>query len=162
MIIIREALMVDKEKIIALYRKSQLATGLPNPIHYPPETLGMKLYDRKAVKRYIAEENGTIIGHGMVEIPNPDNVQVWSSILNDKNSKMLELGGAFVDPDRSGEGIWSKLLNHRIEYVKSVGAVPVSATWSSNDHVKRIFYKLGGVEAGTKKLPVGSISLFVL
>lgn len=160
--IIREALIDDKERIIALYRKSQEATNLPNPKHFPPKTLGMKLYERKVVKRYVAEEKGVIIGHGMVELPNPENIQVWSRIIGDKNSTLLEIGGAFVDPERSGEGVWTKLLQHRIDYVKSIGAVPVSATWSSNDHVKRTFYKIGGVEAGTRKLKIGSISLFVL
>ena len=162
MMVIREATIADKVRIIALYRKSQAATGLPDPLHFPPETLGMRLYDRKAVKRYVAEDKGTIIGHGMVELPNPENIQVWNRIINNKKLTMLEIGGAFVDPERSGEGIWSKLLQHRINYVKSVGAVPVSVTWSSNDHVKRTFYRLGGVEAGTRNLEVGSISLFVL
>ena len=160
--VIREATTEDKVKIIALYKKSQAYTNLPDPNHFPPEKLGQYLYGRKAIKRFVVTDNDEIVGHGLIEKANIDHINQWLKVIQKQKPVLYELGGAFVDPDLRGQGIWTMLLKHRLAFVRSIGGVPVTVTWSSNEHVKRTFFKLGGVEVGTKKLVVGSISLFVL
>lgn len=159
---IREAVPSDKEEIVALYKRSQESTGIPNPAFKPPEILGTYLYSRNAIGRYVVAEEGNIIGHGLIEVANPEHVGDWNVANGHKQQEIIELGGAFVDPSKSGRGVWSSLLIHRLEIVRSLGALPVSVTWSSNEHVKKRFIELGGREVGQKVTKEGEISLFVL
>lgn len=159
---IRKAEAIDKLEIVELYKKSQAVMGIPDPIHNPPYELGQKLYDRKAIERYVAIEAGRIIGHGLIEEPNPENIALWLTGVSNKNIPLIELGGDFVDPDYSKLGVWSALLIHRLNYiVEHLDSIPVSATWSQNEHVKRTFRKFGGAEVAIKVVPEGEISLFV-
>lgn len=134
--IIREAYETDKAEIIALYQNSQNVTGLPSPMLIPPSELGDRLYQRNAIKRYVSIEHEKIIGHGMIETPNPEHLEDWQDAINDDNVEFIELGAAFVDPSKFGRGIWSALLTHRLRVVRSMGAIPVSVTWTSNLHVQ--------------------------
>lgn len=159
--IIREALPAEKSEIINLHERSQAATGLPNPLIIPPGELGSRLYAREAIKRYVATEAGIILGHGLIELPNDEHVSKWQEALNSPAGKLIEIGGAFVDPDLSGRGIWTGLLLHRLTEIRKLSATPVTATWSHNEHVKRVFKKHGGIYAGTQDTQQGAVDLFV-
>jgi GNAT superfamily N-acetyltransferase len=158
---IRAADLADKAEIIALYERSQLATGLPNPALIPPGELGQKLYERHAIERLVAVEVGRIVGHAMIEEPNLVHEEMWRQALQYTNNPLLEMGAAFVEPTHSERGIWTSLLLHRIETIRSVGAHPVTATWITNEHVKRTFEKNGGINAGRQITPFGDVELFV-
>ena len=159
--IIREALANDKPEIIYLYERSQAATGLPNPLIIPPAELGSRLYAHEAIKRYVATEAGKILGHGLIEPPNDEHTNKWRKALNDPAGKLIEIGGAFVDPDLSGRGIWTGLLLHHLTDIRTLSAAPVTATWTQNEHVKRVFKKHGGFYAGTQDTQQGVVDLFV-
>lgn len=159
---IRKAEVIDRIEIVELYQKSQAASGIPNPFYNPPSELGQKLYDRKAIERYVAVEAGRIVGHGLIEEPNSENISLWLTGISNKNIPLMELGGDFVDPNYSKLGIWTALIIHRLNYVvERLDSIPVSATWSQNEHVKRTFRKLGGTEVAIKAVPEGEVSLFV-
>lgn len=160
--IIREAIETEKAEIVALYRSSQIATGIPSPELVPSSELGAKLYQRDAIKRYISIEDHRIIGHGIIEEPNPDHLSDWQQAVNNYDATFIELGAAFVDPSKFGRGIWSSLLTHRLHVVRSLGAIPVSVTWTSNLHVRKHFEKNGGTEITQKETRAGNISLFLL
>lgn len=159
--IIREARLNDSPEIINLYERSQAATGLPNPLIIPPGELGGRLYTRKAIKRYVATEAGIILGHGLIERPNDEHTTKWQEVLNNPAGKLIEIGGAFVDPDLSGRGIWTGLLLHSLTEIRKLSAAPVTATWSQNEHVKRVYKKHGGIYAGTQDTQQGAVDLFV-
>ena len=159
---IRRAVASDKDEIVELYLKSQTATGIPNPTLNPPDELGQKLYNRHAIERFVAIEAGRIVGHGLIQEPNPDNVEFWLMGVKDKNIPLIELGADFVDPDYMRRGIWTALLLHRLNYVvEEFDSVPVSATWDQNHHVKRSFIKYGGTVVGLKAVQEGMVRLFV-
>ncbi len=159
---IRKAKRSDRAEIVRLYQRSQAATLLPNPAIYPPNELGKLLYARKAIERYVAVMAGRIVGHGMIEEPNPEHMPVWRKGVNaSKNVRLIELGGAFVDPALSGRGIWRSLLVYRLNDVRERGAVPVCGTWSQNKHVKRTLLQFGATEVGTQQTPAGEVTLFV-
>lgn len=158
---IREADLSDKDEIISLFEQSQRATGLPDPSRIASSQLGDYLYTRHAIERYVAVEAGRIVGHGLIEHPNPDNEADWRKALDDTLSELVELGGAFVNPAMGGRGIWSALLSHRLEIIRTSGSFPVAATWSSNEHVKRTFFRHGAVFAARKATPHGGVDLFV-
>jgi GNAT superfamily N-acetyltransferase len=143
--------------------RSQEATGLPDPRFISPDELGNHLYARHALERCVAIEMGRIVGHALVELPNPEHLDIWRSGLDTTQSEvMLELGGAFVAPSLARSGIWSALLRHRLELVRTqYASTPVTATWSQNEHVKRKFIQLGGKEVGEKITDGGTVSLFV-
>ena len=71
------------------------------------------------------------------------------------------MGGAFVEPKLRRLGIWTALLLHRIEVIREMDAIPVTATWSINDHVKRKFEVFGGIHAGHQTTQNGDVDLFV-
>ena len=158
---IRAAGLADKRDIIAMYERSQLATGLPNPAFIPSSKLGQMLYNRHAIERFVAIETGQIVGHAIIEEPNPDHDQAWRHALNDTNGSLVEMGAAFVEPELSGYGIWTSLLLHRIRIIHLAGAHAVTATWSTNEHVKRTFAARGGIEAGRQSTHLGEVDLFV-
>lgn len=160
--IIREAHPADRGQIVALHEKSQQATGLPNPAIVPPTELGDRLYARDAINRYVAVDQESIIGHGLIEHPNPEHLAQWREATINDERPLVELGGAFVDPSRIGEGVWSTLLFHRLYVVRSMGAIPVSVTWSVNHHVRNHFKEIGGMEIAQKKVGDSEISLFIL
>lgn len=159
---IRKAKAIDRHEIVELYQRTQSATGIPDPTFNPPSELGQKLYDRKAIERYVAIEAGRIVGHGLIEAPNPENISLWRKLVNDEHVPLFELGADFVDPDYSRQGIWTALLTHRLNFVREqLESIPVSATWSQNEHVKKTFRKFGGIEVAIKVVPEGEVSLFV-
>lgn len=158
---IREATPSDQGEIIALYKRSQQATGLPDPVVVPPEQLGARLYARQAIGRYVAISAGRIEGHGLIEHPNPEHLEEWREASENKNAQFIELGGAFVDPAKFGRGVWSSLLEYRLDRARDLGAVPVSVTWASNDHVMRGFECLGGGEISRKTTAMGAVSLYI-
>lgn len=157
--IIREANPGDKQEIVTLYRLSQHMSGIPDPDKISPEELGFKLYSRDAIERYVAIDEDKIVGHGMIESPNPDHLADWQGVA--PNADFIELGGAFVDPSKIGRGIWSSLLAHRLHTVRAMGSIPVSVTWSINHHVKQHFEKIGGSLVSEKQTEAGNICLYV-
>lgn len=159
--IIREALPRDRPEITALYVSSQMATGVPSPEFCPPEQLGDRLYARQAIGRFVAVScRDVIVGHGLIEYPNPEHIEQWRSDADSEVTEFIELGGAFVDLELSGNGIWSALLAYRLEIVRAAGAVPVSVTWDSNHHVMRHFARVGGREVGRKSTAMGAVCLY--
>lgn len=157
-VLIRTATAYDREQSVALYKKSQAATGHPQFI--PAEFLEHRLYEGPVVKRYVAERHGIILGHGLVERPNPHNVDDWTYGTDLTKDDLLELGRAFVDPDHAGEGIGTRLLEVRLKFITDAGKVAVAATWFDNVHVMRMFERLGGVNVGDKSVTDGIISMY--
>ena len=157
---IRPAEERDRPELIRLYELSQQATGIPNPAVIAPSELGRRLYQRQAVRRLVAERAGKLIGHGLVELPNPDNIPDWLNGSARKPEHLLELGGAFVHPEHSGQGVWTTLLERRLEYVRSITKTAVAATWSQNTHVMRRFDQFGGTHLGSRNVKGGNIELF--
>ncbi len=159
--LIRSASLSDAGEIISLLERSQHATGLPNPAYTPPETLGVTLYQRDAIERFVAVEAGQIVGHALIERSNPAHEANWRQALHGDLSPLIEMGGAFVEPTLSGRGIWTALLKYRMSRIRALDACPVTATWNTNGHVKRRFLELGGVSAGEVVTPRGVVDLFV-
>jgi GNAT superfamily N-acetyltransferase len=159
--IVREAIEVDRPKIIDLYKQSQDATGLPNPSLLPPDRLEQYLYERAAVKRLVALNDNDIVGHCLVETANPRHELKWRSALQESTLSLLEIGGAFVKPQVMYSGIGTMLLEHALKLVKEIPAQPVSATWSSNMHVKRMFLRHAAKYVGDDETTMGVVSLFV-
>lgn len=158
---IRVALDSDKPEIVDLYRRSQAATGIPNPNVYPADRLGEELYARDAIERYVATSNGQIIGHGLIEHPNPLSISLWKNGLKEEQSNLIEFGGAFVDPRIMRNGVYTELLNHRLRVIRELGAIPVSATWIQNVHVQKKFISVGGREVARQEIAAGIVCLFV-
>lgn len=158
---IRPATEADRSNIIDLYKSSQAATQIPNPNFYPPESLDNELYSRDAIERYVAVIDKRIVGHGLIEHPNPLSVDLWKSVITEANPYLIELGGAFVDPSLSRRGIYSELLSYRLGIIRELGAIPVAATWNQNKHVQRQFLENGGNEVARQKIPAGVLCLFV-
>jgi hypothetical protein len=160
--LIRPATETDRPIIVDIYRKSQAATGIPNPEYFPPDQLEEYLYGRDAIERLVAEVSGKVVCHTLIENPNPKHIEKWQAGLEDKSKpKLLELGGSFVDPDFSKQGIWGGLFYYSILLARLNQAVPVSVTWAQNDHVKRKFISFGGREVGTHTTLAGDLNLFV-
>lgn len=159
---IRIAEHADRLEIVGLYRRSQAATALPDPNLLPPSELDNHLYSRNAIERYVAVQAGSIVGHALTEPANAAQEQKWrEAIDNDADIRLLEIGGAFVEPQLSDTGIGTELLLHSIDRVRQLRARPVSATWASNERVKRTFQKHGGKYAGVQATPLGEVALFV-
>jgi GNAT superfamily N-acetyltransferase len=158
---IREANINDRMEIVDLHIRSQAATRLPDPELIAPEALGNRLYAREAIKRYVAVDVGRIVGHGLIEVPNPRHMKSWRSTSVVSNRPMIELGAAFTDPELAGRGVWTALLKHRLQVVRDYEAIPVAATWTQNEHVKRTFLHNNAVEAGVQPTSAGNVSLFV-
>ncbi len=159
---IRKITESDRDEIVRLYQKSQAATHIPNPDFYPPDSLDTELYSRDALDRYVAVMDQKIVGHGLIENPNPISLDFWlNGMPPSNNARLLELGGAFVDPDFSRKGIYSELLSHRLNIIRKMGAIAVSATWITNIHVQRQFMKEGGEEVARQKVPAGVLCLFI-
>ncbi|TAK89126.1 GNAT family N-acetyltransferase [Patescibacteria group bacterium] len=158
---VREATPKDRRAIVDLYKRSQVATHIPDPNFIPPEELSNYLYARNAIIRYVATEGNEIVGHGLIEHANPEHISEWRLATQAQENSFIELGGAFVDPARMGRGIWSLLLERRLHAVRQLGAIPVSVTWSASEHVKNHFVKVGGREIAQKETGAGSVSLFV-
>lgn len=158
---IRVASLRDKDEIVSMYERSQLVTGLPDPQYVPANELGDRLYSRHAIERYVAIDESQIVGHGLIELANPIHEDAWRRVLGDDTSRLIEMGGAFVEPKLGRLGIWSALLLHRITIIRELGGVPVSATWVENEHVKSRFTKYGGLSAGRQTTPKGEVDLYV-
>ncbi|NCU37819.1 hypothetical protein EOL96_02035 [Candidatus Saccharibacteria bacterium] len=160
---IRKAESGDRNEIVDLYIRSQEATGLPDPDFLPVNKLGDHLYARHALERCVAIDMGRIVGHALVELPNPEHLKIWRNGLSaEQADKILELGGAFVEPTLGRAGIWTALLIHRLDLVRAkYENIPVSATWTCNDHVKKRFAKLGGKKVGEQLTGGGPVSLYV-
>ena len=158
---IRIALESDRSEIVNLYQRSQAATGIPNPDFYPSESLGDELYSRDAIERYVTTSQGKIIGHGLIEHPNPLSLSLWKNGIKEHEAELIELGGAFVDPTLIRNGIYTELLHYRLNIIRKLGAIPVSATWAQNIHVQKIFTTAGGREVARQQIQAGELRLFV-
>jgi GNAT superfamily N-acetyltransferase len=158
---IHKAVENDRNEIVELYKKSQASSGIPNPDFNLPDELGEKLYDRKAIERFVAIKAGKIVGHAMIEVPNSLHVPLWIKALGNEEAELIEMGGAFVDPEFSGLGIYSAILVHRLWVIRLLNATPTAATWSQNEHVKKTLRLYGGIDAGRQTTPAGDLNLFV-
>jgi GNAT superfamily N-acetyltransferase len=161
---IQTATFSDKDEIITLYKRVQSITGIPNPEYVSPDDLEGRIYSERALERYTVRHLGKIAGHALIERPDPGHEEIWKSGLPPKaaGTPLLELGGAFVNPDFKGLGLWTALLEHRLNIIKGLNAIPVSATWMQNEHVMRTFKRYGGEEVGRQQLPAGWVSLWVI
>lgn len=157
---IRSASLKDRAEIVRMLERSQLMTGLPDPRRIPANELDERLYARRAIERYVAVDDGRIVGHGLIEEANPNHEVVWRSVLPCTTESLIEMGGAFVEPKLGRLGIWTALLRHRIEVIRDNGSIPVSATWSENEHVRRKFEVYGGINAGRQYTEHGDVDLF--
>lgn len=152
----------DKDEIVKLYQRVQSLTGIPNPAYVSPDDLEGRIYSERALERYTIRHDGRLAGHGLIERPDPGHEEIWrAGLSSDSSTELLELGGAFVDPDFKGLGLWTALLEYRLNIINGLKAVPVSATWMQNTHVMRTFQRYGGKEVGQQQLPAGMVSLFV-
>jgi GNAT superfamily N-acetyltransferase len=97
----------------------------------------------------------------LLKNPNPISIDLWKNGISDINARVVEFGGAFVDPQHLRKGIYSELLTHRISVIQQLGAVAVSATWAQNKHVQKKFISHGGIEVARQKIPAGDLCLFV-
>jgi hypothetical protein len=159
---IRLADIADKANIIALYERSQAASGIPDPAYTLPEELGTQLYGRNALARFVVMQTGVIIGHTMIEHANQIHCPQWQTAIGPSNKTLLEIGGAFVEPTSTRQGVFGSLLSRCLKVIREDHqAVPVSATWSANEHVMRTFARQGGVDIGTKATERGEIHLFI-
>lgn len=159
---IRTANLSEKDEIVCLYKKVQAKAGIPNPRHVSPDDLEGRIYSERAIERYVVTYLGKIAGHGLIEFPDPGHLDIWRIGLGqNQGEQMIELGGAFTDPELKGCGLWTSLLEYRLDIIRDKAVTPVSATWMQNEHVKRTFRKFGGEEVGRQSLPAGDVSLFV-
>lgn len=100
---IRSAKPDDRAEIVALYKKVQAATGIPDPRYVPPDTLEGRIYQERSLNQYVAVVEDRISGHGMIELADPGHLDTWLAGLPiSHHGRLLELGGAFVDPEQSG------------------------------------------------------------
>ncbi len=93
---IRVANIGDQAEIVALYERSQDATSLPDPALIPRSELGKRLYDRPALERYVATVAGQIVGHALIEPPNPEHFDAWQQCLGNTSTPLIEMRGAIV------------------------------------------------------------------
>ncbi len=159
---IRLAEPQEKPEIVALYQLSQADSGIPDPVVYPPATLGEDLFGRQTLERFVAVADDKIVGHGITEIPNPLSVAIWRQGLAQPTTKpLIEFGAGFVHPEYTRRGIHAALLVHRLQIIRDLGAVPVSTTWLQNVHVQKNFLAHGGREVGRQEIKAGTLCLFV-
>ena len=113
----------------------------------------------------MAELGGEVVGHLLIEPANPEHVPAWRAALGSEydQRRLIEIGGAFVDPAHFNQGIFSQLLRHAITQISSeYGAIPVFATWSDNAQVIHRLRSLGAVYAGNAQVLGGQVELFAL
>ena len=166
-IAIRQATSEDRYELLDLVGRSQLATGIPPLEMYPANQLESFLYHSRVYEKHryvaISESLGKIVGHAVIERPNPIHVPLWIEGLgigNDNN--LAELGGAFVDPSILRQGIWTKLLDFRLEVIRDqLNASIVTSTWSRNTHVKDELVKRGAQYVCTDEVHGQQLDLFV-
>src|SRR5258706_16029349 len=92
---LRQAVPEDWLQVVDLYKRSQVATGKPDPSVYPPEQLEEMLRNRRTVERWLAVlpwPDGSIVGHGIIEELSEADMKLWEPILEpDVLSRTYEL-----------------------------------------------------------------------
>ena len=104
----------------------------------------------------------TIVGHGLVEYLSPADNDMYQHYLDEQQVRNARaIGGAFVHPEYLRKGIYTKLFEHRLSAVKEVPALPLAATWRANEHVCRIFERLGGSRIATHGIGKLAVHLYI-
>ena len=72
---------------------------------------------------------GRVIVRGLIELAISSHGNLWQNGLkNDEDRKIIELGGAFVDPSYSRCGVWTQMLKHRLAVVRNMESITISVT----------------------------------
>ncbi|MDB5185284.1 MAG: hypothetical protein JWN38_1092 [Candidatus Saccharibacteria bacterium] len=75
----------DEAAIILLYRYAEGARGEMETSALPSADLRDQLYGRTPIERYVAIRYGHLIGHGLIEDPNPDYLPEWQNGIDQIN-----------------------------------------------------------------------------
>lgn len=146
-------------EVAELYQLSQDVTGEPK--YVPREFLPRRLSDASVIQGYSAElEDGTVIGHALIERPNPLHVPEWTKGTSLHMYELYELGRGFVHPEYTRQGVWTELIRHRLEVTRTVGVTAVAAVDLSRPYLARTLMSLGGVHVGNKAVADGRLALF--
>lgn len=153
---VRQATAEDLPAITALAEKSARVTGLP-PL--PPAEVAPRLLAREAMYRLVAcDLQGRIVGHGMLETPNPDHMDLWTEVTGP--GTLAEIGGGFTEPDLRGRGIGALLMEEALRVCRQKKWTPVAVIWSKNLAVQQAALdRYGAVHAGSVDSEFGSLDL---
>lgn len=154
---VRAATNADLPSILALAETSAQVTGVP-PL--PPREVGPALLARTALWRMVAMHAGQIVGHAMLEQPNPEHMAVWAPAAGPE--LIVEVGGLFTCPDHSRSGIATLLLGELLHVCAEHHWTPVTASWTHNRAAQHAaLARAGATRVGSTSTPQGEVDLHV-
>ena len=160
---VRPALDSDRKDIVRIYGYNQgvrfsngtplsSLSGLEAAVYHKPDP----------VERLVALEDGRIVGQGT--ILEPDNVCLEAlshTPALQSGIRLIDMSQGFMDPLYNRRGIWTALLLHRIELIKSLQAIPTFEIDTCYDYMGNALVDKGAEKVSTRKTSMGMRALYI-
>ena len=154
---IRKATKADIKAISALYEKaidfedSHIKYTSWQKGIYPTADTAKAGIERDSL--FVFEENGSLLASVVLNHKQPPEYRKAKWTLSPSYKEILVIHTLCVDPDYSGGGIGTTLVNFIKEYAKSSGCVTIRLnTTAKNEPAKHLYEKNGFRIADTKKI----------
>jgi len=160
---VRPALDSDRKDIVRIYGYTQgVRFSKDTPLSSLGELEAEACHKPDPIKRLVALEDGRIVGQGTILEPDTASLEALSQTLALQNSvRLIDMSQGFMDPLYNRRGIWTTLLLHRIQLIKSMQAVPVFEIDAHHDYMEHALVDKGAEKVSTRKTSMGMSALYI-
>ena len=133
--------------------------------HYPllwPDDASRWLSPRELIAAWVAERNGSILGHVALSYVQGDGAGLeWADSLGLAPRQIAWVSRLFVDPEARRRGLGSDLLNTALEHATRLGLRPALEVAESDRAAIELYERSGLVRAQSRDwtLPGGAKTL---
>jgi hypothetical protein len=160
---VRSALDSDRKDIARIYGYTQGVYMYRNSPLSSLNGLEDELYSEPTpIERLVALEDGRIVGQGIIAEPNDSALEALSHTpALQSGIRLIDMSQGFMDPLYNRRGIWTTLLLHRIQLIKSLQAIPTFEIDTDHDYMENALFDKGAEKVSTRKTSMGMRALYI-
>jgi GNAT superfamily N-acetyltransferase len=160
---IRTALDSDRKDIARIYGYTRGVCFYKTTPVSSLNGLEAELYDvAEPIERLVAIEDGRIVGQGVIAEPDDIALEALSHTPELQSGiRLIDMSQGFMDPLYNRRGIWTALLLHRIQLIKSLQAIPTFEVDTCHNYMENALVDKGAEKVSTRKTSMGMRALYI-
>lgn len=160
---VRTALDSDRKDLTRVYGYTRGVSPYRGSPSTSLDSLEADLYNvPEPIKRLVALEDGRIVGQGTIAEPDDIALEALSHSPSFQSGvRLIDMSQGFMDPLYNRRGIWTTLLLHRIQLIKSLEAIPTFEIDTHHDYMEHALILNGAEKISTRNTSMGTRALYI-